>query len=138
MSPHPAVPPVGAKYLDLIRAFPLRPIRTDEENEGALQVIASLAARGLDPEERDYLDVLVGLVEKFEAERYPMPPVSGPAMVRHLIESKGVTQAVVADATGIAESALSEILAGKRGLSTKHVKVLARYFGVRADLIVGD
>jgi HTH-type transcriptional regulator/antitoxin HigA len=59
-------------------------------------------------------------------------------MVRHLIEARGVTQAMVAAETGIAESALSEMLAGKRRMAVKHVKALARYFGVKPDLILGD
>lgn len=125
-------------YWDLIRVFPLRPIRTDAENDEAIEVIASLGAREpLDPAERDYLDVLVDLVRKYEAEHYPIPPVSGPAMVRHLIDARGVTQAAVATATGIAASALSEMLAGKRKMATQHVKALAHYFGMTVDTLIG-
>lgn len=126
-------------YLKLVHAFPLRPIRTEAENDRAVGVIASLGVRGpLDPAERDYLDVLVDLVRKFEAEHYPAGPVGGPAMVRHLIDAQGLTQAKVAAGTGIAESALSEMLAGKRGMAARHVKALARFFGVAADTILGD
>jgi HTH-type transcriptional regulator/antitoxin HigA len=130
--------PVGEKYLGLIRHFPLRPIRTERENELAVEVVAGLGSRRLAPEERDYLKVLVGLIEKFETEHYPMPAVQGPAMLRHLIEAKGVTQALVAAETGIAESAMSEMLSGKRSIAVKHAKALARYFGVTVDLIVGQ
>src|SRR5262245_50089454 len=60
------------KYLKLIRAFPLRPIRDEGENEAAIEVIAGLGRREpLDADERDYLDVLVGLVERFESAHYP-------------------------------------------------------------------
>jgi HTH-type transcriptional regulator/antitoxin HigA len=140
MSPGPGTARrVPDKYLKLIRSFPLRPIRTDAENDEAVEVIASLGAREpLDPAERDYLDVLVDLVRKYEADHYPIPPVSGPAVVRHLIEARGVTQAEVASAAGIAESSLSEMLAGKRKMATRHVKALARFFGVSADTILGD
>jgi HTH-type transcriptional regulator/antitoxin HigA len=130
---------VPDKYLKLIRSFPLRPIRTDAENDEAVEVIASLGAREpLDPAERDYLDVLVDLVRKYEADHYPIPPVGGPAVVRHLIEARGVTQAEVASGAGMAESSLSEMLAGKRKMATRHVKALARFFGVSADTILGD
>jgi HTH-type transcriptional regulator/antitoxin HigA len=37
---------------------------------------------------------------------------------------------------GIAESTLSEILAGKRKLGVKHVAVLARYFRVDPGLFI--
>ena len=48
-------------------------------------------------------------------------------MLRSLIEFKGETQARVAARTGIPESTLSEILAGKRKLAIKHVSALAKY-----------
>jgi HTH-type transcriptional regulator/antitoxin HigA len=59
-----------------------------------------------------------------------MPPASGSEMLRFLIESQGTTQAKVAAETRIAESTLSEILAGKRELNRKHIEALARYFHV--------
>ena len=126
-------------YLKLIRKFPLRPIRTEAENDEAVEAIAALAGREpLDAAERDYLDVLTELVLKYESQTYPISSVSGPAMVRHLIEARDRTQAQVAAATGIAESSLSDMLAGKRKMSTKHVKALAKFFGVSADTIIGD
>ena len=116
-------------YLNLVRAFPLRPIRTEEENDEAIEVIASLGRRELlDPAERDYLDVLVALVERFEDEHYPMPKVSGPAMMRYLIDAQELTQAETAKGAGIAESAFSEMLAGKRKMSAKHIRELGEVF----------
>ncbi len=126
-------------YLKLIRVFPLCPIRTDAENDEAIEVLAKLAEHEpLETAERDYFDVLVDLVTKYEAGQYPIPSVSGAAMVRHLIEAREKTQAEVSAATGIAESSLSEMLAGKRKMSTKHVKALARFFGVSTDTLIGD
>ena len=84
----------------------------------------------LDTDEDDYLDVLGDLVEKYEAEHYPVPSVSDAEMLRHLIESRSLTQAKVAVETGLAESTISAILAGKRGLNRKHMEVLASYFHV--------
>ena len=46
-------------YLALVRAFPLRPIRSEAELDRAIAVIDSLIAReDLDLEQEDYLDVL--------------------------------------------------------------------------------
>lgn len=119
--------------------FPLRPIRSEAENDEAIEVLASLAGREpLETARRDYFDVLVDLVMKYEAEHYPLPTVGGPAMVRHLIEAREKTQAEVSASTGIAESSLSDMLAGKRKMSIKHVKALARFFSVSTDAIIGD
>jgi plasmid maintenance system antidote protein VapI len=47
-----------------------------------------------------------------------------------LIEAKGAAQAEVARAAGIAESTISEVLAGKRDLTRAQIGRLARYFHV--------
>src|SRR3954452_12220426 len=94
---------VGDRYLELIRRFPLRPLRTDEELGQAVAIVDSLVDREqLDADEEDYLQVLGTLVEQYEDEHHPLPPVSDADMLRYLIESRGVTQAKVAQGTGIA------------------------------------
>ena len=121
------------RYLEWIREFPLRPIRSDKELRDALSVIDRLLdANQLVREEQDYLDVLGGLVQRYEQERHPMPQVSDAEMLRHLIEAKNVTQAQVARATGIAESTVSALLAGNRRLNREHIEKLAQYFHVGA------
>ena len=129
--------PRGEGYLALIRELPLRPIRTEAELDRAIDMVDALGDRKtLAPDEHDYLLVLSELIEKYEDERYPIPAVSGVSMLRYLIESKGITRAKVAAGAGIAESTLSEILAGKRKLGVKHVTILARYFKVDPGLFI--
>ena len=126
--PAAALPPL---YLKLIRRFPLRPIRSDADLERAARIAEELDFRDdLAPEERDYLDVLVALIERHEDERHPIADVSGPAALRSLIEFRQVSQAEVSRATGIAGSILSELLRGKRTMGRKTIEVLARYFHV--------
>src|SRR5579872_2385309 len=60
---------VGDLYLTLIREFPLRPIRSEADLDGAIAMIDALTDRGeLRPDEQDYLDVLSKLVEEYEDE----------------------------------------------------------------------
>ena len=118
-------------YLELVRRFPLRPIRNDDELDRAIEVINSLIDRDeLDEGEDDYLYVLGDLVSKYEKEYHPLPRVSDAEMLRHLIDSRATTQAKTAVATGIAESTISDILAGRRGMNRKHIEALAKFFGV--------
>ena len=91
----------GDRYLELVCQVPLRPIRSEVELGRAIAMIDVL----LDLDERsdseaDYLDVLSDLVEKYEDEHDPMPPVSGAEMLRFLIESQETTQAKVAAEAG--------------------------------------
>jgi HTH-type transcriptional regulator/antitoxin HigA len=77
-------------------------------------------------------------VEKYEDEHYPIPPVSGVEMLRHLIEERQLTQSDVAAGTGLANSTVSEILAGKRRLHLKHIEALARFFQVKPAVFHDD
>jgi HTH-type transcriptional regulator/antitoxin HigA len=101
----------------------------------AIAVIDSLIDRGnLDQGESDYLDVLSDLVERHEEEHHPIEPASDAAMLEHLLDSKGMTQLAVAEATGIANSTLSAVLYGKRRLTREHIARLARFFRVNPSV----
>lgn len=120
-------------YFELVKRFPLLPIRSDRDLARAIAVMEDLSTRKhLDKDEEGYLDVLSDLAEQYEQEHHAIDTdsISNADMLRHLIEAKGVTQAEVARATGIAPQTISEILAGKRKVPHARLKVLAEFFGV--------
>jgi HTH-type transcriptional regulator/antitoxin HigA len=122
-------------YLALVRRFPLRPIRSENELDAAIAMIGGLTDRDdLDSSEADYLDVLSDLVERYEEQVHPVGDPSHAEMLAFLIDQKGVKQADLARATGIAVSTLSEILRGKRQLTSGQIGKVAGYFGVGADV----
>jgi HTH-type transcriptional regulator/antitoxin HigA len=119
------------RYLELIHQFPLRPIETEADLDAAIKVIDSLIDQdSLSSSEQDYLEVLGDLVEAFENVHYPEEPVSDAEMLTYLLDTRGVTQAAVAKATGIAVSTISEVLSGKRKLNRRQIGKLAKYFHV--------
>lgn len=125
------------RFLALNRKWPLRPIRSELDLERANAMIAQLLKRGdLDPAEEDYLDVLGDLVWKYENEQHPLPVVSGEEMLRHVIDSRDLTQAEVSRGTGIAEPTLSAILGGRRSLNRDHIAALSKFFGVSPAVFV--
>jgi HTH-type transcriptional regulator/antitoxin HigA len=127
------------RYLDLVRRFPLRPLRNDADLDAAVAVIDGLLDQpALTVPEQDYLDVLSDLVEAYEEEAIPMRPVGDAELLRFLIEQKGVTQAKVASGAGIAESTISEVLAGKRKLNRTQISKLARYFHVEPAVFLSS
>lgn len=122
-------------YLSLIRRFPLRPIRSEGELDEAIAVIDALVVEEpLKAAAADYLAVLSDLVEQYEAEVHPIAPASDAEMLRHLLDAQAVTQTEVAQATGIVESTISAVLAGKRHLTREHIGKLARYFHVSPNV----
>lgn len=130
-----ASPNLNRGYLSLINLFPLRPIRSDSHLNRAVRVIDSLLSRPrLTREEKDYLEVLSHLVERYEEETHPIPPASDAEMLQHLIEARCISQSEVARETGIADSTISEVLNGKRALNRNHIGRLARYFRVSPNV----
>jgi HTH-type transcriptional regulator / antitoxin HigA len=91
---------------------------------------------GRTPDGTDYLRVLAAFVEKHEEEHHPIPPVPGVDMLRYLIETHQKTQRKVAGGSGLADSTISEILAGRRKLSVEQVEALARFFKVKAAVFL--
>jgi HTH-type transcriptional regulator/antitoxin HigA len=126
------------KYLALVRRFPLRRIRSDAELDEAIRMVNLLLDRERDAWEEDYLEVLGDLIERYEEAEHSIGEASDAAMLQHLIEAKGVTQAQVAAATGIAESTVSAILRGKRKLARRHLQPLADYFCVSPAVFLPD
>ncbi|HEY8667229.1 MAG TPA: hypothetical protein VIL86_11215, partial [Tepidisphaeraceae bacterium] len=58
------------EYLELVRRFPLRPIRTKADYAAAAKMIDRLAVKedSLSQDESDYLDVLSDLIEAYDQE----------------------------------------------------------------------
>jgi HTH-type transcriptional regulator/antitoxin HigA len=65
--------PAEDHYLDLVRAFPLRPLRSLEDHDRAIATVDKLSDRRseLRPEEHDYMIVLALLIERYEDELSP-------------------------------------------------------------------
>lgn len=106
-------------------------LRTEKELDDAIAVIDALLDRtDLNDGERDYLDVLSDLVEKYEELHHPIATVSDGEMLRFLLETHELTQVAVAKKAGIAESTISAVLAGKRRLNRNQIGKLAALFHV--------
>src|SRR2546423_1590137 len=92
-------------YLDLVLAFPLASIKSEDHLDEAQRVIDRLLAKEkLDDGEETYLDALSNLVAAYEDVHYPIPPTSDAAMLRHLLEAQGITQAQLSRDTAISKS----------------------------------
>ena len=126
----PAIPRgIDAGYLALIRRWPLRPIRTEDELDAASAIIDELTDREeLSAAEADYLDLLGNEVERYEDQHVEMPRVSDAEMLRALMEEKGVSQADVVRGAGISKTVVSLVLSGKRNLTREHIEALSKYF----------
>jgi HTH-type transcriptional regulator/antitoxin HigA len=118
-------------YLALLRDFPPRPIRDDDEHRRATAVLNRLLDRpSLSPDEEDYLDVLGLLIADYEDAIYEHPEFTPVERLRHLMEEHSLTQAELARRTAVAVTSLSDILNGKRRISPRIRARFAECFGV--------
>jgi HTH-type transcriptional regulator/antitoxin HigA len=126
-------------YLDLVRAFPLSSIRSDEHLDHAQQVMDRLLAKGkLDDGEQTYLDAISDLVAVYEDKHHAIEPASDADMLRHLLETKGVSQSQLSQHAGIAKSTISEVLAGKKPFSRQMIRKLADYLQVDVSILASN
>jgi HTH-type transcriptional regulator/antitoxin HigA len=132
---------ISAKYLELIRSFPLRPIRSEAELDRAEAMLHRLLdAPSLSAPEQDYLEILGNVITEYESKAHPIETLPPNQMLAMSIESKGVTQTEVSRATGIPVSTISELIARKREFNRAHVEKLCGYFGLdpKAFIQVGN
>lgn len=127
------------RYLNLVRQFPLRPIRSKRELDRAMKIAGHLATYDegtLPPGEQDYLDALTVFIEDFQ-RRHPvdMPAVSPLAMLRHLMEQHNMSITDLGRIIG-SQSNASLILSGKRAISKRVMRLLSEYFAVPPALFL--
>lgn len=87
--------------------------------------------------ERDAIDLLSLLIERYESERYALPEASPVDVLRFLMGQHGLTQRDLGSELG-SESLVSLILSGKRNLTVPHMHALAKRFNVPASVFVGS
>lgn len=123
-------------YADLLAAHQPRPIRTQKEYRRLLKVAESLTHPDLTRDEGIFLDLLGGLLEAYEAERFPVPDASPAQVLEHLLESRGITQADFAREAGVSRQLVTDILKGRRSITAEHIRRFADFFSISPTVFV--
>jgi HTH-type transcriptional regulator / antitoxin HigA len=122
---------ISDRYLDLVREFPLRPIRTKADYDRAGKLIDRLATQeegSLSPGEQDYLDTLSLIVEEYDRASRPHRRQIDPiVLLKHLMEESGMNVTALGELLG-SKSIASEVLSGRRSLSKANMLKLAERF----------
>jgi antitoxin component HigA of HigAB toxin-antitoxin module len=126
-------------YLNLVRSFPLRAIRTEYEAVAANDILLKLVTSKpkLNAGEREYVEALTALIRQYESNR-PHPELfkSSPLeILKHLMNETGMKISDLGRLIGHQATA-SQILKGERELSKTHVQKLAGHFNVSTDLFL--
>lgn len=115
----------------------IKPIRSEADYQAMLHEIENLIEATPATPEGDRLDVLVTLVEAYEANHFPIHEPDDPvAVLEYYMESRGLNRTDLIPFLGSKER-VSEILNRKRGFSLEMIRRLHSGLGIPADLLVG-
>jgi HTH-type transcriptional regulator/antitoxin HigA len=115
----------------------IRPIRSEGDYQAALKEIEMLMETQPGTPEGDRMEVLVTLVEAYEAKHFSIPEPDDPVEVlEYYMETRGLNRTDLIAYLGSKER-VSEILNRKRGLSLEMIRRLHNGLGIPADLIMG-
>jgi antitoxin component HigA of HigAB toxin-antitoxin module len=131
---------MGDGYLDLIRQFPLRSIRSETDYEGAGLILNRLLGREFPPlsqGEEQYLNALVELSLAYEGRAHKLggKKVLPRDIARHLMEENNMNTEALGRVLG-SQTAASLFLNGKRSLSKANIFKLAERFKVEPSLFL--
>lgn len=114
----------------------IRPVRTEADHEAALREIEALWGSEEGSEAGDRLEVLVTLVEAYEARRWPIAPLDPVAAIETAMQMNGYTRAELA--TLIGQPHATEILARRRPLTLSMIRKIARAWRVPEKVLVQE
>lgn len=124
------------RYARLLAKTLPRPIRTEQENRRMTELLLKLDERAdLSAEEQQLAEMLTILIEDFEAQRYPLPPVPPREALKVLMEERGFRHSDIWPVLGN-KGVASEVLNGKRSISKAQAKKLAEFFRVPVELFI--
>jgi len=119
---------VSDDYLNLIKRFPLRPLRSDADLKQAGSVLDEIVGRSdLSSGERDYMEGLARFIRDYEVEhiRHRLKKLKPIELLKHLMEENNMNTSELGYVLG-SRGLASEVLNGKRGLSKTLIAKLSR------------
>ena len=127
-----------ADPVEMVKLGAPRVIRNDAELKQYTEALFHLTAKSRPSRaERDAIDLLSLLIERYESEHYAVPDASPVEVLRFLMERHAMTQRDLRPELG-SESLVSLILSGKRNLTVSHMRALAKRFSVPASVFMGS
>ena len=115
----------------------IKPIKCDADYDEALTAIDGLMGAAPSTPEGDELEVLVTLVEAYEAERWPIDAPDPISAIEHVMEARGLRQRDLAALIG-SQPHTSEVLNRHRPLTLAMIRALAGKWNLPAAVLVRE
>jgi antitoxin component HigA of HigAB toxin-antitoxin module len=124
-------------YTGLCRILTPRPIHDQVGFQNVTEITDAMAGHRLTADQEDYFDLLCRLIEDYEKEQVEPPKVTVLEALHHLLDAHSLSAADLSRLLDVHRTLGAMILRGERKLTLKHVRTLARHFGVSADVFLG-
>ncbi len=113
----------------------LRPIRTKRDYVAALKEVEALWDAAAGSKQADRLEVLVLLIQAYEAEHYPIPDPDPIEFLLHIMEARGLSRKDLEAYIG-SRARVAEILNRGRPLTLEMIRRLSEGLDIPADVLV--
>ena len=113
----------------------IRPIKDEASLQAALAEIEGLMSAKPDTPEGDRLDVLVTLVDAYEARHHPIDPPDPIDAIKFRMDQAGLTVGDMGPYIG-PTNRVYEVLARKRPLTLNMIRRLSTGLGISADVLI--
>lgn len=126
---------IRSEYAALLSSALPAVIRSEAENERFTEMLEELDRKGsrMSSAERRMAELLTLLIEDFEEKHYALKAASPIDVLGELMQANGLKQKDLVDVFGT-PSIVSEVVSGKRKLTTEHIRKLSRRFKVSPEV----
>lgn len=126
---------IRSEYAELLSSALPAVIRNEAENERYIRLLEELDRKGsrMTAAERRMGELLTLLIEDFEDRHYALKAASPVEVLNELMLGNNLKQKDLLDIFGT-PSIVSEVLSGKRKLTTGHIRKLSRRFHVSPEV----
>jgi len=126
-----------SEYAALLSSTLPSVIRTEAENERYIALLEELDGKGtrMTAADRRMAELLTLLIEDFEDKHYALKASTPLEVLVELMNANGLKQKDLLDVFGT-PSIVSEVLHGKRQLTTEHIRRLSRRFRVSPEVFI--
>lgn len=114
----------------------VNPIRTQRDHEAALRAVEGLMDAKPGTAAGDRLEILVTLIQAYEANHHAIDAADPIALIRFACEQRGLRQADLAGILGCSSGRVSEVMNRRRPLTLAMIRRLAAKLDLPAEALV--
>ena len=118
-----------------INIMNIKPIKTESDYKKAIERLEVIFDAEKGTKEGDELEILSILIEKYEADNFPIEMPDPIEAIKFRMEQLGIKQKDLAEIVGF-KSRVSEILNKKRKLTVEMIRNLSQKLNIPSDVLI--